>query len=108
MLDRATGRLLPSCCRRVPPLRLPSRRLPPIASQPIVLLLTQIILGDIDNDGDLDAVVFSKTQNNVFWNDGSGSFTPDGAFDRPNVMYNLYANTVVAGLADLDNDGDVR
>ena len=59
-------------------------------------------LGDVDNDGDLDAFVanFNDQPNKVRINDGSGNFTDSGqalgASDSLGIT-----------LADVDNDGDL-
>ncbi|MCP4725473.1 MAG: VCBS repeat-containing protein [bacterium] len=60
----------------------------------------QIVLGDIDGDGDLDAV-FSNMKNysEVWYNVGNGQFTDSGQ--------QLLKGSHGAALADLDNDGDL-
>jgi hypothetical protein len=64
-----------------------------------------VALGDIDNDGDLDAFVINgdwdtEEPNEVWFNDGAGNFT---ASDQ--VFENSKCGEV--GLADLDDDGDL-
>jgi hypothetical protein len=64
-----------------------------------------VSLGDIDNDGDLDAFVINgdwdtEEPNEVWFNDGNGNFTAsDQAFEN--------SKCGEVGLADLDNDGDL-
>ena len=57
------------------------------------------ILGDLDDDGDLDVFVGNNGANTVWLNDGSGTFTDTGQ-----TLGN--ANSAVA-LGDLDGDGDL-
>jgi uncharacterized repeat protein (TIGR01451 family) len=54
-----------------------------------------VALGDLDNDGDLDAFA----SNEIWLNDGSGTFTAGQNFG------NLYASALALG--DLDGDGDL-
>lgn len=58
-------------------------------------------LGDLDGDGDLDAVFANPMQNNsqVWLNDGTGAFTDTGQ------KLTTYGHAV--GLADFDEDGDL-
>lgn len=61
---------------------------------------TDIALGDVDGDTDLDALVGSYTANASLWlNDGSGNFSDSGQSLIP-------ADAVALG--DLDNDGDLE
>ena len=59
-------------------------------------------LGDLDDDGDLDAFVANVDEPNRVWlNDGNGAFTDSGQLIDP-----MSATTDVA-LGDLDGDGDL-
>jgi hypothetical protein len=45
-----------------------------------------VALGDVDGDGDLDAVVANSGQHNRVWrNDGSGTFTDSGPVPLPRL-----------------------
>lgn len=60
-----------------------------------------VSLGDVDNDGDIDAVVVNVGRPNQLWvNDGTGSFTQRGP------EFGDDASAAVA-LGDLDSDGDL-
>ena len=63
---------------------------------------TSIALGDLDDDGDLDAFVtnWNIHPNQVFLNDGTGFFSDSGQ-----KLGNMYGNDVALG--DIDNDGDL-
>jgi len=69
---------------------------------PLGGVLTDAVTGDVDGDGDLDAVVSSRTGATLRLNNGNGTFS--GGKDIP-----LSATVDVARLAlgDLDNDGDL-
>ena len=55
----------------------------------------QLVLGDLDNDADLDLVIGDE----IWWNDGSANFTAGPTLGYT-TLYDL-------GLGDLDNDGDL-
>ncbi|MCB9899493.1 MAG: VCBS repeat-containing protein [Planctomycetes bacterium] len=60
--------------------------------------------GDVDGDGDLDAIVVNRHQANALYrNDGTGMFTRDGSSA---ITHDLGASRAV-DLADLDLDGDL-
>ncbi|GGK70080.1 Ig-like domain-containing protein [Amphritea balenae] len=61
-------------------------------------------LGDVDGDGDIDAVVSNYLQANTLWlNDGSGTFTDSGQ-----VLGTAIAGVIsFTELGDLDGDGDL-
>jgi hypothetical protein len=61
--------------------------------------IRRVALGDVDDDGDLDAVAtFVRQPSAVYLNDGAGVFAAAGAFGDP--------NTVAPGLALADVNGD--
>ncbi len=58
-------------------------------------------MGDLDGDGDLDAVVANSNQvEQRCLNDGSGGFTACASFNTTDASYNV-------ALGDLDGDGDL-
>ena len=59
-----------------------------------------VALGDIDGDGDLDAVVGNIGANAVWTNDGSGKFTDTGQLLGVSTTYSV-------ALGDIDGDGDL-
>jgi hypothetical protein len=58
-----------------------------------------IFLADLDEDGDLDALVGGKSQAAIWWNDGGGSFT------RANQPILRFTQRHGLALADFDGDG---
>jgi hypothetical protein len=63
-----------------------------------------VSLGDLDNDGDLDAFIANRTLADKVWlNDGNGTFTDSG--QNLGELNNSNSNDVTLG--DLDNDGDL-
>ncbi|HNB52703.1 MAG TPA: FG-GAP-like repeat-containing protein, partial [Anaerolineales bacterium] len=65
-----------------------------------VTTVQNIVLGDVDRDGDVDAVFATTTQTEVWLNDGTGEFSPHPA--SPEFGINGFVQ-----LADLDSDGDL-
>ena len=65
---------------------------------------TNVSLGDLDGDGDLDAIVAngSEQPETVWVNDGTGSFTP-----HPTAPAFGAQTSSTAVLGDLDGDGDL-
>ncbi len=60
-----------------------------------------VVLGDLDGDGDLDAVVINRVQASKIWmNDGNGNFTDSGQALGVN-------GDIAVFLGDLDGDGDL-
>jgi MYXO-CTERM domain-containing protein len=69
--------------------------------------LRQIAFGDIDGDGDLDFYAPSAggaQPDRMFINNGTGSFTNEGATRLP---AGLSSDAGAARMGDLDNDGDL-
>jgi len=61
-----------------------------------------VALGDLDDDGDLDAFVANRVGGSEIWlNDGDGAF----ALDSTNALND--AETLDVDLADVDGDGDL-
>ena len=59
-----------------------------------------VTTGDIDSDGDLDMILVDADDNgHLYYNDGDGVFTFGRSFSE--------IDGYMAGLADLDNDGDM-
>ena len=64
---------------------------------------TSVTLGDLDGDGDLDAVFANfGTHSTVWLNNGAGSFTP-----HPTTPSFRAGNSHDVALGDLDGDGDL-
>ena len=61
---------------------------------------TSVALGDLDDDGDLDALVTHPGENTVWINDGTGTFTIRQDFGAS------YSYSVALGDLDLDGDLD--
>ncbi|MBK8902915.1 MAG: VCBS repeat-containing protein [Anaerolineaceae bacterium] len=59
-----------------------------------------VALGDVDGDGDLDALVGNEGADELWLNDGSGRFTLSTQSWSPR-------RTLTAALVDLDGDGDL-
>ena len=74
---------------------------------------TGIALGDVDNDGDIDAVTISfesagGTAADAVWlNDGTGSFTATQTTEFGIVAGQYHGATVGIALSDVDYDGDL-
>jgi hypothetical protein len=54
--------------------------------------------GDLDNDGDLDAIIVGRWESKLFSNEGDGRYKSVKIFPRANFT---------AALGDLDHDGDL-
>jgi hypothetical protein len=74
-----------------------------IAISPDVLATRCVVLGDIDNDGDLDLLVGNGANhsNRYYLNDGLGNFS-----DGINIGIGAYSTHFIA-LGDMDGDGDL-
>ncbi len=59
-----------------------------------------VAAGDLDRDGDLDAMVGNRGSDEVWWNDGQGNFSKGDQELGNTLTRYLY-------LADLDGDGDL-
>jgi len=63
-----------------------------------------VALGDVDGDGDLDALIGNHLPGNrLYLNDGAGVFTDATATDLPDGIL----RTVALALGDVDGDGDL-
>ncbi len=62
-----------------------------------------VVLGDVDRDGDLDAVTaqYGASSPRLWLNNGAGTFTAAGS--QPQAIYNNFA----IALGDIDRDGDL-
>ena len=67
---------------------------------------TKADFGDVDGDGDLDAIVGRLGPEQLLINDGTGHFT-DGSGRLPPPLPFLQDITADARLADVDGDGDL-
>ncbi|MBK8206966.1 MAG: VCBS repeat-containing protein [Planctomycetes bacterium] len=70
-----------------------------------------IAVGDLDGDGDTDIVIgrgsVQVEPNDVYINNGGGSFTRKGVLVTPGYPAEYGDNTWAVRLADADNDGDL-
>jgi hypothetical protein len=73
---------------------------------PDVANSTKADFGDVDGDGDLDAIVGNLGPDQLLINDGTGVFT-DGSARLPPPLPLLQDITADARLADVDGDGDL-
>ena len=64
-----------------------------------------VVLYDLDNDGDFDAFWTENGLNQIFRNNGGGSWTALGAATGIATTYTTRIDEVACG--DLDNDGDI-
>ena len=63
---------------------------------------SNLVLGDVDNDGDLDLITSNFNHNKLYLNDGSTS-----PFSSPGNGINLDSNGVYLAIGDVDSDGDL-
>jgi hypothetical protein len=59
-----------------------------------------VAAGDLDGDGDIDALVGNRGSDEVWWNDGQGHFSVSDQAMGDTLTRNIY-------LSDLDGDGDL-
>lgn len=58
-----------------------------------------VFLEDLDQDGDLDALIAGKLKAQIWWNDGLGKFRRSG-------IYLIYKEDTGVAVGDFDGDGD--
>ena len=64
---------------------------------------SQVLLGDVDADGDLDAFIANlQAPNEVWMNDGTGTFEEGHSRQLPSTLTSAHL-----GLGDLNGDGDL-
>ena len=70
---------------------------------------SDLALGDVDGDGDLDLVTANYNDNTVSvrLNNGAGNFTPPATNPNPAVGTVAGSNPVDVALGDVDGDGDL-
>jgi hypothetical protein len=68
---------------------------------------THVDFGDIDGDGDLDAIVATATAEQLLVNDGNGFFTDVSVTQLPPPPPALDDITIEVAFADVDGDGDL-
>jgi hypothetical protein len=79
-----------------------SLRLPPA-----VELSSRVDFGDVDGDGDLDAIVSNLGSEQILINDGTGFFTDERAARLPPPLPFFSDISAEARFADVDGDGDL-
>ncbi len=71
--------------------------------------MSTITLGDMDNDGDLDAFIGEMTGAVHYYRNNGAAAAPDFVemTEDDNPLNNVYASSNAPLLADIDNDGDL-
>ncbi|MFK7946454.1 MAG: FG-GAP repeat domain-containing protein [Saprospiraceae bacterium] len=66
-----------------------------------------VALYDFDNDGDFDAFWTTEGDNQIFRNDGPGTWTPLGSGGTTGIPVSFSTEIDEVACGDIDNDGDV-
>lgn len=79
------------------------RDLVPVGLEPSPDRTWDLVLGDVDGDGDVDLYVANAGQDRLFENDGTGALVEVTATQLPVVL----GETMAVDLGDVDGDGDL-